>query len=75
MRDDDGWEFFQKGEPQPFEENDLYDKRIIRQRLDQEIIVRYLRRVGWDIAKRSFWESDTEASYFEETSKWSMPQG
>jgi hypothetical protein len=73
MRDSDGWEFFQKGEPQDFEEKDLYARRIIRQRLDREAISRYLGRIGWDIAEQSFWESDTDATYFGETSKRPIP--
>jgi hypothetical protein len=70
MRDSGGWEFFQKGELQDFEEKDLYHRRIIRQRLDREAIIRYVRRKGWDIADRSFWESTTEATYFDEIAKW-----
>ena len=73
MRDSDGWEFFQKGEVQSFEETDLYDKRIIRQRLDREAIIRYLQRIGWDVDNHSFWESDTEVIYFDETSKRPVP--
>ena len=73
MRDADGWEFFQKGEVQSFEEVDLYDKRISRQRLDRVAVVRYLQRVGWDVHNRSFWESDMEATYFDETSKRPVP--
>ncbi len=69
MRDSDAWKFFQKGEPQDFEEVALYEKRIIRQRLDRGAIIRYLRRIGWDISKLSFWESTMEATYFEEISK------
>jgi hypothetical protein len=33
--------------------------------LDQAAIARYLQRIGWNIAKGSFWESDVEATYFE----------
>jgi hypothetical protein len=69
MRDTDAWKFFQKGEPRDFEEVALYERRIIRQRLDRDAIVRYLRRIGWDISKPSFWESTMEATYFEEISK------
>jgi hypothetical protein len=64
MRDSDAWKFFQKGEPQDFEEVALYEKRIIRQRLDRDAIIRYLRRIGWDISKLSFWESTIEANIF-----------
>jgi hypothetical protein len=70
MLDSGVWDFFQKGEPQEFEDRGLYDKRIIRQRFDRAAIVCCLQRIGWDISKSSFWESDMEATYFEETSKW-----
>jgi hypothetical protein len=69
MRDSDEWEFMERGELQDFEEKDLYRNRIIQKRLDRQAITRYLRRVGWDISDQSFWKSDVDAIYFEETAK------
>jgi hypothetical protein len=68
MRDSDEWVFFQKGEPQGFEEPELYLLRLKRDRLNRVIIVRYLQRCGWDIARASFWDAP-EAVYFEELRK------
>jgi len=69
MLDSDEWKFFQKCEPEEFEEIDLYRNKTIKRRLDREAISRYLRKIGWDIHKRSFWDSGTDATYFEELFK------
>ena len=69
IRDSDNWEFFQRGEPLAFEEKELYENRAIRKRIDRAIIKRYFARIGWDLSGQTFWESNTEAVFFEETSK------
>ena len=69
MRDTDQWIFVEKGEPEDFEETKLYERRLIKNRLDRGIVVRYLQRIGWDVTQLSFWESESEAIYFEELRK------
>jgi hypothetical protein len=32
-----------------------------------------LQRIGWNVSKPSFWESDEEATYFEEAFKRAAP--
>lgn len=68
MRDSDEWVFVDKGEPEGFEETALYQKRLIKDRLNRAIIVRCLQRIGWDVTQSSFWEAE-DAVYFEELRK------
>lgn len=59
MRDGDRWVFFEKGDPLPFEETDLYRARRKRDRLTPEIISTYLERIGYGSLKREFWINAT----------------
>jgi hypothetical protein len=68
MRDSDAWIFVQKGEPEDFEDVELYNNRLKRDRLNREAVTRYLRKLGWGIDEPSFWKA-SDAVYFEETSK------
>ena len=66
MRDSDKWVFVERGATQPFEEPDLYKKFRKKARLERETLVRYSRRIGWDIAEDDFWTSDEPGTYFAE---------
>ena len=49
---EDRWVFCDLGEPLPFENLDYYKRRIIKQRINFDIIVEYLSKMGinlWDI--------------------------
>jgi len=55
MRDSDAWVFFEKGDPLPFEETNLYHARRKKDRLTPEIIAMYLERIGYGSLRREFW--------------------
>lgn len=57
MRDTNGWDFFEKGEPLPFENLTFYESRPKRERLTPEIISEYLIRFGYGSLDRDFWVS------------------
>lgn len=49
FRDDSKWDFFEKGEPLPFEDLNQYRKRRIRDRLTPEMAREYCLALGWNI--------------------------
>lgn len=53
--DGDSWEFFQRGEPLPFESVANYRRRKISTRLDQDLLMAYLLRLGWDLGADDYW--------------------
>ncbi len=57
-KDDKKWEFFQKGEIMPFEDDVYYKKRTIKDRLPNNLIVDYLKRLGWNIDDVNFWDTN-----------------
>ena len=57
------WEFYESGEPLPFEEVDAYKERLKRKRLSRERIIRYAEAMGFPIAENHFWDSDKKAFY------------
>jgi hypothetical protein len=65
MLDGNKWQFYQKGEPLPFEKPEYYTKRKIRDRLPNELILSYLKELGWDAESPDFWRSEQPAHYFE----------
>jgi hypothetical protein len=65
MLDGDKWKFFEKGERLPFEKPEYYTKRKIRDRLPNELILSYLKELGWDAESPDFWRSEQPAHYFE----------
>jgi hypothetical protein len=62
-KDEDGWEFGQEGPVQPFEEPDYYRRRLIRDRLNREIITKYMEKLGFLIAQDGFWKTDKVAHF------------
>lgn len=57
MRDTNAWDFFEKGEPLPFENLAFYQLRQKRDRLTPEIISEYLTRFGYGSLDKDFWIS------------------
>jgi hypothetical protein len=49
------WEFEMWGEPQPFEETDAYEKRLVRDRFDRAMLLRYLAALGVDADDPDFY--------------------
>jgi hypothetical protein len=66
---DDKWKFYEKGELLDFENKEYYSRKIIKKRLNYEIINEYLEANNWHLNDPTFWHS-TKAIYFVET-KWS----
>ncbi len=54
---DGKWVFYKGGDLQPFEDDNNYRKRIIRQRLNNKILVEYCKRLGFEVDNDKFWES------------------
>ncbi len=66
MLEDPSWEFYQRGELRSFEDPANYKKRRIADRLNREILLAYLAKLGWDLASPKFWKSQLPAVYLEE---------
>lgn len=66
---DPKWTFFEKGIPLWFENTDNYKKRLIKDRLNHEILVSYCNLLGIDIFNNDFFQSDKDAIYLERI-KW-----
>lgn len=65
---DPKWKFYCEGEIQPFEEKEFYERKIIKQRLNKEILISYCVKLGIDIREDSFWKS--QQSLFVERISW-----
>ncbi|MBO6252908.1 MAG: hypothetical protein ILA39_04400 [Bacteroidaceae bacterium] len=48
---DPRWVFYEEGEPLDFEDLDLYKNRLIRDRLNDKILIKYIERMGVDFEK------------------------
>jgi hypothetical protein len=64
MKDYDGWDFYQSGTIMSFENEANYKVKKIANRLNNDIIVGYLRNNGIDINDDGFRESKTDAVEF-----------
>lgn len=51
---DPKWKFYCEGEIQPFEEKEFYERKIIKQRLNKEILISYCVKLGIDIREDFF---------------------
>jgi hypothetical protein len=67
MKDDSRWEFYEEGETYNFEEVENYSRRLKRQRFTQEMLKRYMKKLGWDIDNKDFCNTATFGLLFEET--------
>ncbi len=54
---DGKWVFYKGGELLPFEDDNNYKKRVIRQRLNGKILVEYCKRLELEVDNNKFWES------------------
>ena len=54
---DPKWNFYCHGEIQPFEDKELYQRKMIKRRLDKEALISYCAKLGIDIRDDAFWES------------------
>jgi hypothetical protein len=63
--DSDKWVFYERGEIMPFENPEYYNRRKKKERLNFEIINKYLEANGWFLNVEGFWRSD-KATYFTE---------
>lgn len=67
MKDYPRWDFFETGERQPFENPAYYTRRYIRDRLNREIMVEYLEKLGIHIRDPLFWQAEGNALHFRRT--------
>lgn len=58
------WEFFQKGETLSFENEAYYKKRSISNRLNEEILLEYLQKMGVDLSGQDFWQAKSDSFLF-----------
>ncbi len=64
MKENKKWIFFEKGKPLDIENLNYYKKRIIKQRMNNEIIIEYLEKMKINLNKQ-FFLSEKSAKYFE----------
>ena len=69
MRDSDKWVFFEKGQLEEFEEPELYGRRLKRERLDRVALLRYLKRLGFDLNDPLFWSTAQPCTLFRQQNK------
>jgi hypothetical protein len=64
ISDEGKWEFFQKGEILSFENEAYYKRRSISNRLNEEILLEYLQKMGVDLAGKDFWQAKNDSFLF-----------
>ena len=62
------WIFFQGGPIQDFENTDYYKAKIIKDRLDNNIVNEYMSKLGFEIGSNDFYKSAQDGIYFEQLS-------
>jgi hypothetical protein len=60
MKDDPRWEFYEEGEVQTFENAAYYTRRYTRDRVNHQIMVEYLNKLGIRIDDPQFWQVEGE---------------
>ncbi len=65
LREEPNWVFFERGEVQAFEEPSNYKKRLIKNRLNRDILISYIAKLGWDLTNPVFWCSKAGAFHLE----------
>lgn len=65
---DSQWVFYEQGIPLWFEDTNNYNKRLIKNRLNYEILVSYCEKMDLKILSEDFFKSDKEAVYIEQIS-------
>jgi len=61
---DNRWVFFERGIPLEIENMDNYIKRNKIERLDNEIIIGYLKKAGYDLMKSAFYQTEKKGYLF-----------
>lgn len=54
---DEKWVFYQAGAMLDFENPDHYKKRVVKDRLNKEILIQYAQKIGFDVLNNDFWRS------------------
>jgi len=62
------WEFFQTGPVQEFEDTENYKAKKIKDRLNNDIVNKYLYKLGFKIWEEDFYKSNNKGIYFERLS-------
>lgn len=65
---DPKWMFYEQGDTLWFEELENYQKRLIKDRLNFEILVSYCKKLGINILDNDFFNSEENAIYLEQIS-------
>ena len=63
LLDDARWTFSSRGAPLWFEEPQQYQRRRIRDRVDRDLLLRYARKLGWDLTDPRLLTTDREAIF------------
>jgi hypothetical protein len=58
IKESGGWVFHSWGPVQPYEDTAYYTRRLIKDRLNRQVITDYLQRLGADISDERFWQTD-----------------
>lgn len=66
LKDGSKWEFYAKGPEQFFEDTGNYLKKRKTERLNKQIILDYLLKLGIDISDENFWVPLTKPMYIEQ---------
>ncbi len=61
------WVFCEIGNVLPFEDAENYKTRRIKDRLNKEILMKYCKRLGFNIEDESFWKGGENSLLFEHT--------
>jgi hypothetical protein len=58
---EDRWAFYESGKPIDIEDTANYSKRFKSERLNNEVILTYLKKAGYDLTQEVFYKSNKEA--------------
>ncbi|HFW3778307.1 TPA: hypothetical protein ACIBKK_004939, partial [Salmonella enterica subsp. enterica serovar Thompson] len=61
---DPRWKFYQKGDKLWFENEHYYTNRVIRKRMNKEILTEYCGQLNLDIKSDDFWSINGETILF-----------
>ena len=54
---DPRWEFYERGNPLWFEDIELYKQRMIKKRMNKDILIDYCNKLGFNIYDKCFWQN------------------
>jgi hypothetical protein len=61
---EDRWVFFSSDNPLAIEDTDNYSKRKIKDRINNQIIIGYLKKAGYDLTDDNFFKSNRNTILF-----------